>query len=306
MMQLLDGKLIAKQIKEELKSDIDLMVSVGSKRPHLAAILVGNNPASQAYVGNKIRTCNEVGMTSSLIQLDENVSEQVLLEEIEKLNQNDEIDGYIVQLPLPKHISEEKVTLAIDYHKDVDGFHPMNFGRMALGMDSYLPATPMGILELLKRYKIDTAGKKCVVLGRSNIVGTPMSILLSRKGWDCTVTLAHSRTQDLAGLCREADIIIAAIGIPHFVKADMVSNGAIVIDVGINRINDSNTKSGTKLVGDVDFEKVKDKCSFITPVPGGVGLLTVTSLLQNTMQAMKLNLEFRKINSEIRIQNSEK
>ncbi len=286
-MQLLDGKLIAAQIKEELKSEIDLMVNNGMKRPHLAAILVGENPASQAYVANKIKSCKEVGMISSLIQLDSDISESMLIDEIEKLNNDHEIDGYIVQLPLPKHINEDKVILAIDYKKDVDGFHPMNFGKMALGMDSYLPATPMGILELLKRYGISTTGKNCIVIGRSNIVGTPMSILLSRKGWDCTVTLAHSRTKELKSLCKEADIIIAAIGIPHFVKEDMVKEGAIIIDVGINRVKDLLAKSGKKLVGDVDFEHVKDKCSFITPVPGGVGLLTVTSLLQNTVLATK-------------------
>lgn len=288
-MQLIDGTLLAKNIKAELATEVELMVRLGQKTPHLAAVLVGNNPASEAYVGNKIRSCAEVGFVSSLIRRPEETTEAELLEIIAGLNNDPDVDGFIVQLPLPKHIREEKITLAIDPKKDVDGFHPVNIGRMAQGMPAYLPATPFGIVEMLRRYNIETAGKRCVIVGRSNIVGTPMSILLSRKGYpgDCTVTLAHSRTQDLAQETLRADILVAAIGIAHFIKEDMVKPGAVVIDVGMNRIDDPSKKSGSRLVGDVDFEAVAPKCSYITPVPGGVGQMTVTALLMNTLKAAR-------------------
>lgn len=287
IMQLLDGKLISEKIKIEIAQEVENIKAKGQKVPHLAAVLIGNNPASEAYVRSKVRSCEQVGFKSTLIRRDASVTEAELLEIVAQLNADEDIDGFIVQLPLPKHIDEQRVTLAIDYRKDVDGFHPINFGRMAQGMDAYLPATPYGILEILDRYQIPTAGKHCVVVGRSNIVGTPISILMSRKGKDCTVTLTHSRTQDLTNEIQRADIVIAAIGIPHFVKADMVKEGAIVIDVGINRIDDITAKNGSRLVGDVDFEGVAPKCSYITPVPGGVGLMTVTCLLMNTLKAGK-------------------
>jgi methylenetetrahydrofolate dehydrogenase (NADP+) / methenyltetrahydrofolate cyclohydrolase len=286
-MKLIDGKLLSDTIKNEIKAEVDMMIARGDKRPHLAAVLVGNNPASEAYVGNKIRSCEQVGFHSTLVRRDVNVTKDELLEIVKDLNDNPDIDGFIVQLPLPKHIDETAVTLAINPAKDVDGFHPVNFGRMTQGLPAYLPATPAGILEMLKRYKIKTAGKNCVVIGRSNIVGTPMSILLSRKGWDCTVTIAHSRTKDLEKVCKKADILIAAIGVAHFVKSDMVKKGAVVIDVGMNRIDDATKKSGSRLVGDVDFDKVAPKCSYITPVPGGVGQMTVTSLMLNTLKSAK-------------------
>ena len=286
-MQLIDGKILSDTIKNEIKTDVNQIILRGGKRPHLAAVLVGNNAASEAYVGNKIRSCEQVGFNSTLIRRDVNVTQAELLEIVQDLNNNEDIDGFIVQLPLPKHINESAVTLAINPVKDVDGFHPINFGRMAQGLPAYLPATPFGILEMLKRYNIETAGKDCVVVGRSNIVGTPMAILLSRKGWDCTVTIAHSRTKNLIEVCQRADIIVAAIGVAHFIKAEMVKEGAVVIDVGMNRIDDSSKKSGSRLVGDVDFENVAPKCSFITPVPGGVGQMTVTSLMLNTLKAAK-------------------
>ena len=286
-MQLIDGKILSDTIKNEIKIDVDQIILRGGKRPHLAAVLVGNNAASEAYVGNKIRSCEQVGFNSTLIRRDVNVTQAELLEIVQDLNNNEDIDGFIVQLPLPKHINESAVTLAINPKKDVDGFHPINFGRMAQGLPAYLPATPFGILEMLKRYNIETAGKDCVVVGRSNIVGTPMAILLSRKGWDCTVTIAHSRTKNLMEVCQRADIIVAAIGVAHFIKAEMVKEGAIVIDVGMNRIDDASKKSGSRLVGDVDFDNVAPKCSFITPVPGGVGQMTVTSLMLNTLKAAK-------------------
>jgi methylenetetrahydrofolate dehydrogenase (NADP+)/methenyltetrahydrofolate cyclohydrolase len=286
-MVLLDGNLISAKIKNELKLKVDKLRMESHKIPHLAAILVGENPASQSYVSNKIKFCQEVGYHSTLIRKPSTVSEEELIETIKQLNIDEDIDGYIVQLPLPDHISEERINLSIDHQKDVDGFHPMNFGRMAEGMAAYLPATPYGILEMFTRYGIETDGKHCVVVGRSNIVGTPMSILLSRKGnpGNCTVTLTHSRTRDIKKELLRADIIIAAIGIPNFVKADMVKEGAVVIDVGINRVVDKSRKSGYKLVGDVDFEDVKDKVSAITPVPGGVGPMTVTALMLNTYKA---------------------
>ena len=286
-MQLIDGKILSDTIKNEIKIDVDQIILRGGKRPHLAAVLVGNNPASEAYVGNKIRSCEQVGFNSTLIRRDVNVTQAELLEIVQDLNNNEDIDGFIVQLPLPKHIDESEITLAIEPKKDVDGFHPINFGRMAQGLPAYLPATPFGILEMLKRYNIETAGKDCVVVGRSNIVGTPMAILLSRKGWDCTVTMAHSRTKNLMEVCQRADIIVAAIGVAHFIKEEMVKEGAVVIDVGMNRIDDASKKSGSRLVGDVDFDNVAPKCSFITPVPGGVGQMTVTSLMLNTLKAAK-------------------
>ncbi|MBK8851697.1 MAG: bifunctional 5,10-methylenetetrahydrofolate dehydrogenase/5,10-methenyltetrahydrofolate cyclohydrolase [Saprospiraceae bacterium] len=286
-MVLLDGKKLAEEVKLEIKKEVDAMVDKGLRPPHLAAILVGDNPASKAYVSTKIKFCEDVGYGSTLISLPGDTKEEDLLEEVQKLNANDEIDGYIVQLPLPRHIDEQKINLAIDPNKDVDGFHPMNFGKMAQGMDAFLPATPFGILEMLRRYQIPTEGKHCVVLGRSNIVGGPMSILMARKGYpgNCTVTLVHSKTTHLAEELRRADIIIAAIGIPHFVKADMVKEGAVVIDVGINRVEDKNKKSGYSLTGDVDFEGLKEKCSHLSPVPGGVGPMTVTALMLNTLRA---------------------
>ena len=288
-MQLLDGKLLAETIKSEIKLDVDCLIATGRKTPHLAAVLVGNNPASEAYVGNKIRSCEQVGFKSTLIRRSENVTQSEILAIVNDLNNDPDVDGFIVQLPLPKHIDESVVTLAIDPSKDVDGFHPTNFGRMTQGLPAFLPATPAGILEMLKRYKIETSGKECVIVGRSNIVGTPLSILLSRKGWDCTVTVAHSRTKNLADVCRRADILVAAIGVAHFIKADMVKEGAVVIDVGMNRIEDKTKKSGSRLVGDVDFDNVVPKSSYITPVPGGVGQLTVVSLLLKTLQAVKIN-----------------
>ena len=286
-MTIIDGKELSRIIKEELAVKTKAIVSEGKRPPHLAAVLVGENPASQAYVRNKIRSCEQVGFKSTLIRLDSSVTQDELLDVVDKLNRQDDLDGFIVQLPLPEHIDEQAINLAIDYRKDVDGFHPVNFGRMVQGLDAFLPATPMGILEMLKRYKIETSGKHAVVIGRSNIVGKPMSILLSRKAdqGNATVTLAHSRTSNLKELLLQADIIIAAIGIPNFVKADMVREGAVVIDVGINRVPDASRKSGSRLVGDVDYETVAPKCSFITPVPGGVGPMTVCSLMMNTLRS---------------------
>lgn len=288
-MKLIDGKAVADEIKHSLKQEVVDYESMSGRVPHLAAILVGENPASKAYVGNKVKSCEQVGFKSTLIQLDESTSEAELLQKIHELNIDDDIDGFIVQLPLPKHINEVNVTLAIDYKKDVDGFHPVNFGRMAQGLVCFLPATPYGITLLLDRYNIETAGKHVVVVGRSNIVGTPISILLSRKSkvGDATVTLTHSKTKNLDTILLKADIIIAAIGIPNFIKEDMVKMGAVVIDVGINRVETDMTAKGSKLVGDVDFEQVKFKCSHITPVPGGVGPMTVMGLLLNTMKSAK-------------------
>lgn len=288
-MQLLDGRALAKTIKAELAEQTKLIKESGKRAPHLAAVLVGENPASQSYVRNKIRSCEQSGIESTLIKLESDVTQDELLKIVNDLNQREDLDGFIVQLPLPDHIDEQAINLAIDHRKDVDGFHPVNFGRMVQGMEAFLPATPMGILEMIKRNDIETSGKHAVVIGRSNIVGKPISILLSRKGYpgNATVTLAHSRTKDLKGLLLQADIIIAAIGIPKFVKGDMVKDGAVVIDVGINRIPDASKKSGSRLVGDVDFDEVSPKCSYITPVPGGVGPMTVCSLLMNTIRAYK-------------------
>ncbi|MCL4105729.1 UNVERIFIED_CONTAM: hypothetical protein GTU68_028606 [Idotea baltica] len=279
-MKLINGKELSQTIKEEIKLEVDAIRAEGGNIPHLAAVLVGDDPASRSYVRNKVRSCEFAGFESTLIRKDASISEEELLEIIQELNENEDVDGFIVQLPLPEHIDETKVILAIDPSKDVDGFHPINFGKMAQGLDCYLPATPYGILQMLERYNIETSGKNCVVVGRSNIVGTPMSILLSRKAnpGNCTVTLTHSRTRDLAGEIGRADIVIAAIGIPNFVGGDMVKEGAVVIDVGINRVE----------VGDVDFDAVSPKASYITPVPGGVGPMTVTSLLMNTLKASKL------------------
>ncbi len=289
-MTLLDGKLLSENIQLELAAETEQIKQTGGKVPHLAALLVGENPASQVYVESKIRACKKAGFESTLIRKSADTTEAEVLEIVHTLNENPDIDGFIVQLPLPRHIDEANVILAIDPRKDVDGFHPVNFGRMAQGLPAFLPATPLGILEILRRYNIDTSGKHCVVLGRSNIVGTPISILLSRKNYpgDCTVTLTHSRTQDIAAEVRRADIVIAAIGIPEFVKGDWIKEGAVVIDVGINRIADPTRKSGTRLVGDVDFESAAPRCSHITPVPGGVGLMTVAALLMNTLKARML------------------
>jgi methylenetetrahydrofolate dehydrogenase (NADP+)/methenyltetrahydrofolate cyclohydrolase len=290
LMQLLNGKLTAEQIKTEIAEQVAQIIAAGGKIPHLAAVLVGNDGASETYVSNKVTACERVGFKSSLIRLDRNVSETELLQKIAKLNADDDIDGFIVQLPLPKHINELKVTLAIDPRKDVDGFHPANIGKMCLGLPTFISATPNGIMELLKRYEIDTEGKHCVVIGRSNIVGTPISILLSRNSspGNCTVTLLHSRSKNMAEICRSADILVVAIGKAEFVGADMVKDGAVVIDVGITRLADATAASGYRLAGDVDFAAVKDKCSFITPVPGGVGPMTIASLLQNTLKAQTL------------------
>lgn len=286
-MTILDGKLLAQTIKEELKIAVSKIIENGGKPPHLAAVLVGDNPASQAYVRNKVRSCEQVGFESTLIQRPADATQDEILAIVQQLNEDPDIDGFIVQLPLPKHIDETVVNLAIDPRKDVDGFHPVNFGRMAQGLPAYLPATPFGILEMLRRYDIKTAGKEVVVLGRSNIVGTPMSILLSRKGepGDATVTICHSRTKNLEEHTRRADILIAAIGQADFVKANMVKDGAVVIDVGMNRVDDASTTSGYRLTGDVDYADVAPKTSYITPVPGGVGQLTVMALLLNTLKA---------------------
>lgn len=291
-MNLIDGKKIAQEIKAELRTAVEQIKARNGKTPHLAAVLVGDDPASQAYVKNKVRSCEEVGFTSTLIRRPADIQEAELLTIVEELNNNSDIDGFIVQLPLPGHIDEHKITLAIRPEKDVDGFHPVNFGRMAQGLPCYLPATPMGILEMLKRYDLPTAGKEVVVLGRSNIVGTPMSILLSRKSYpgDATVTICHSRTTDLTAHTRRADILIVAIGRAEMVTGDMVKPGAIVIDVGMNRVEDPSSPKGYRLTGDVHFESTAPVASWITPVPGGVGQLTVMSLLQNTLKASEKNV----------------
>jgi len=288
-MQLLDGKLISAKLKAELKREVEDLKSCGKKVPHLAAVLVGNNPASETYVASKVRSCEEVGFESSLFRFPEDISELDLLDHIRALNENTTIDGFIVQLPLPPQISEKKVLKAIDPDKDVDGFHEVNIGRLALGLPGFIPATPKGIVEILKFAKIDTAGKHCVVLGRSHIVGMPVSLLLMQNAYpgNCTVTICHSKTENLREITKQADILIAAIGKANFVQADMVKKGAVVIDVGINRIVDSARKTGFRLVGDVDFDSVAPISSFITPVPGGVGLMTIACLMQNTLEAVK-------------------
>lgn len=290
-MILLDGKHTSNQIKEEIKDTVSGMKSRGERVPHLAAVIVGNDGASLTYVGSKVRSCNYVGFDSTLIHLEENISEADLLKQIEKLNQDKTLDGYIVQLPLPKHIDEEKILLAIDPKKDVDGFHPANFGRMALELDAFIPATPFGIMQLLERYKVPTNGKHCVVVGRSHIVGRPISILMSQKGpaGNATVTVAHSRTEQLAELTRQADIIIMALGIPEYLTADMVKEGATIIDVGITRVADASHPKGYVIKGDVKFDEVAQKAKFITPVPGGVGPMTIAMLLKNTLLARLWN-----------------
>ena len=286
-MELLDGKKTAALVQEAIAEEVRQIVAKGHRPPHLVAILVGNNGASMTYVNNKVTACERVGFASSVVNLPEDISQEALLEEIEKLNKDKSIDGFIVQLPLPKHINEQEVLLTVNPDKDADGFHPTNFGRMALGLDAFIPATPYGILELLTQYQIPTDGKHVVVIGRSDIVGRPISILLSQKPWNATVTLTHSRTQNLSKLTQEADIIIAALGIPNFLKAEMVKEGAVIIDVGITRVADASAKKGFRIVGDVDFEQVKHKASYITPVPGGVGPMTIAMLMKNTLNAYK-------------------
>jgi methylenetetrahydrofolate dehydrogenase (NADP+)/methenyltetrahydrofolate cyclohydrolase len=288
-MQIIDGKAIAAEIKKEIAAEVNEIIAKGGKRPHLAAILVGHDGGSETYVAHKVRACEECGFTSTLIRYEDDITEETLLAKVEELNNDPDIDGFIVQLPLPKHFNEQKVIEAIDYRKDVDGFHPINAGRLTIGLPCYLSATPNGILELLRRYNIDTKGKKCVVLGRSNIVGKPVANLMLQKGTpgDATVTVCHSRTANIEEECRQADIIIAALGQPHFVKENMVKEGAVIIDVGTTRVPTTETKSGFRLMGDVDFANVAPKCSYITPVPGGVGPMTIVSLMQNTLLAAK-------------------
>ena len=286
-MRLIDGKAISEQIKQEIAAEVAKRVAKGEKRPHLAAILVGHDGRSETYVANKVKACEACGFTSSLIRFESDVTEDILLAEIERLNNDHDVDGFIVQLPLPHHINEQRIIEAIDYRKDVDGFHPINVGRLSIGLPCFVSATPNGILQLLKRYNIETSGKKCVILGRSNIVGKPMATLMMQKAYpgDATVTVCHSRSKDLIKECREADILIAAMGQPNFVTADMVKEGAVVIDVGTTRVPDNTRKSGFKLTGDVQFDEVASKCSHITPVPGGVGPMTIVSLMMNTLLA---------------------
>ena len=288
-MTILDGKKTSEALKQEIAEEVKQLKNQGKKVPHLAAVLVGDDGASLTYVGSKVKACEQVGFASTLVKLPADISEEKLLQEIAKLNANPEIDGYIVQLPLPKHINEQKILLAIDPTKDVDGFHPANFGRMALDMEAFIPATPFGIMELLKRYKVPTQGKHVVVVGRSHIVGRPISILLSQKGaqGNATVTLTHSHTPNLAELTRQADIVVMALGIPEFLKGDMVKEGVTVIDVGITRLKDDSNSKGYRIVGDVAFNEVKEKASYITPVPGGVGPMTIAMLLKNTLLAYK-------------------
>lgn len=286
-MVIIDGKETAMEIKQEIAKEVKRMMAAGEKQPHLAAILVGHDGGSETYVANKVKACDECGFKSTLIRFEDDVTEDELLQAIDKLNHNDDVDGFIVQLPLPRHIDEQKVIEAIDYKKDVDGFHPINVGRMSIGLPCFRSATPQGILALLERYGIETSGKHCVVLGRSNIVGKPVAQMLLQKDnpGNCTVTVCHSATEDLPRQCRRADILIAAIGQPHFVKADMVKKGVVVIDVGTTRLPSTQTKSGFKLYGDVDFDEVAPLCSFITPVPGGVGPMTICALMKNTLLA---------------------
>ena len=288
-MTILDGKKTAQDLKEEIKVAVSEIKKSAKRPPHLAAVLVGDDGASLTYVGSKVRSCDYVGFDSTLIKLDESTTEETLLKKIDELNQDDQLDGYIVQLPLPKHIDEEKILLAIDPTKDVDGFHPSNFGRMALEMDAFIPATPFGITELLERYKIETSGKHCVVVGRSHIVGRPISILMSQKGpaGNATVTLAHSRTQNLAELTKSADIVVMALGIPEYLTAEMVKEGATIIDVGITRVADANHPKGYVIKGDVAYDEVAQKAAAITPVPGGVGPMTIAMLLKNTLFAYR-------------------
>tara|TARA_B110000008_G_scaffold263062_1_gene286091 strand:+ start:435 stop:1310 length:876 start_codon:yes stop_codon:yes gene_type:complete len=289
-MKIIDGKMISNLIKQEIKSEVDQIIKNGERVPHLAAVLVGNDGASLTYVGSKVRSCEQVGFDSTLVKLPDDISQNDLLLKIEDLNNDDKIDGFIVQLPLPKHIDEDKVLMAVNPNKDVDGFHPTNFGKMALNMETFIPATPYGIIELLKRYNINTSGKNTVVIGRSNIVGRPISILMSRKGnpGDSTVTLVHSRTNNLENFTKKADIIVSALGIPDFIKSSMVKDGVIIIDVGITRVKDDSHPKGYVIKGDVDFNSVKEKTSYITPVPGGVGPMTIAMLLKNTLFSRRL------------------
>ena len=286
-MEILNGKIVSQHIKNELKIFVDNLILEGSRVPHLAAILVGNNGASETYIASKIKNCEEIGFKSSLIRLNENIAEQELIDAIIQLNQNDLIDGILVQLPLPAYFNEEKIINLINPDKDVDGFSPVSIGKMVLGMPTFIPATPYGVMLLLEHYNIETSGKHAVIIGRSNIVGRPMSILLNQSGkyGNCTVTVCHSRTKNIKEICLTADIIVAAIGIPEFVKSNMVKDGAVVIDVGITRVKDETKKSGFSIKGDVDFDAVSPKCSFISPVPGGVGLMTIAALLKNTLNA---------------------
>ena len=289
-MQIIDGKATAKAIKEEIRAEVDSLVSDGKRNPHLAAILIGHDGGSETYVAYKIKDCAEVGFKSTLVRFEDDVKEEVLLDKIKELNNDEGLDGFIVQLPIPDQINEQKIIEAIDPRKDVDGFHPVNVGRTVIGLPSFTSATPYGIVELLKRYNIETSGKHCVVVGRSNIVGRPMSILMSQKSMNATVTVAHSRTKNLEELCASADILIAALGAPGFIKAHMVKEGAVVIDVGTTRVPSTETKSGFRLKGDVVYDEVASKCSYITPVPGGVGPMTRVSLLSNTLKAAKGNI----------------
>ena len=287
-MQLIDGKAVAAAIKEEIAAEVKSIMASGGKQPHLAAVLVGHDGGSETYVKNKVLACEQCGFKSTLIRFEDDITEEELLNCVKQLNEDSDVDGFIVQLPLPKHINEQRIIEAIDYRKDVDGFHPINVGRMSIGLPCFISATPLGIITLLQRYNIQTSGKRCVVLGRSNIVGKPMAQLMLQKEYgDSTVTVCHSRTKNIEEICREADIIIAAIGIPGFVKENMVKEGAVVIDVGTTRVPDATRKSGFRLSGDVDFENVSSKCSFITPVPGGVGPMTIAMLLKNTLLAYK-------------------
>ena len=287
-MQLIDGKAVAAAIKEEIAAEVKSIIADGGKQPHLAAVLVGHDGGSETYVKNKVLACEQCGFKSTLIRFEDDITEEELLNCVKQLNEDSDVDGFIVQLPLPKHINEQRIIEAIDYRKDVDGFHPINVGRMSIGLPCFISATPLGIITLLQRYNIKTSGKRCVVLGRSNIVGKPMAQLMLQKEYgDSTVTVCHSRTKNIEEICREADIIIAAIGIPGFVKGNMVKEGAVVIDVGTTRVPDATRKSGFRLRGDVDFENVSSKCSFITPVPGGVGPMTICSLMKNTLIAGK-------------------
>ncbi|WP_455103415.1 bifunctional methylenetetrahydrofolate dehydrogenase/methenyltetrahydrofolate cyclohydrolase FolD [Phocaeicola abscessus] len=288
-MQIIDGKAVSEQIKKEIAEEVSRMIAKGEKRPHLAAVLVGHDGGSETYVANKVKACEACGFRSTLIRFEENITEDGLLRKVRELNEEADIDGFMVQLPLPKHISEQRVIEAIDYRKDVDGFHPINVGRLAIGLPCFISATPNGILELLKRYNIDTKGKKCVILGRSNIVGKPMANLMMRKATpgDATVTVLHSHSRYIREECRQADILIAAMGHPDFLTADMVKEGAVIIDVGTTRVPDTTKKSGFRLNGDVKFDEVAPKCAFITPVPGGVGPMTIVSLMRNTLLAGK-------------------
>ncbi|WP_040473573.1 bifunctional 5,10-methylenetetrahydrofolate dehydrogenase/5,10-methenyltetrahydrofolate cyclohydrolase [Flavobacterium frigoris] len=291
-MQLLDGKKTAEDIKSEIAVEVQKIKADGGKVPHLAAVIVGNDGASLTYVGSKVRSCQQIGFESTLVSMPDTISEDELLSKIKELNEDDNLDGFIVQLPLPKHIDEQKILMAIDPNKDVDGFHPANFGKMALEMETFLPATPFGIMQLLERYKVETSGKHTVVIGRSHIVGRPMSILMSRKGYpgDSTVTLTHSRTKNIEEFTKNADIIITALGVPNYLKADMVKDGVVIIDVGITRVPDDSNAKGYVITGDVDFENVSKKSSFITPVPGGVGPMTIAMLLKNTLLAREMRI----------------